>query len=125
MCKTRIKWYISVKDGLNTIERESTDTPVTVPYENTFGEADALKTDNSTYDRCGLPHHLLVPKGSAEGFHSQLFVMISDYETDKVSMQANRLNISSLKSRTANSRARHATAINVVLHRVSPCPRTL
>lgn len=75
-----------MKHGLNTVQRKSLDTPVTVPYDKTFGEADALKTDNSSHGRCGWPHHLLVPKGSAEGFHCQLFVMISNYETDKVSM---------------------------------------
>lgn len=85
--ETLSKWYFSVEKGLNTIERKSEDTPVTVPYENIFGDGDAFKTDNSSYDRCGWPNHMLVPKGSAEGFHSQLFVMISDYETDKVSME--------------------------------------
>lgn len=74
-----------MESGLNTITRKSDDSSVTVPYEMTFGDAKTLKADNSSYDRCGWPHHLLVPKGSAEGLPAQMFVMISDYETDKVS----------------------------------------
>lgn len=74
-----------MESGLNTIVRKSDDSSVTVPYEMTFGDAKTLKADNSSYDRCGWPHHLLVPKGSAEGIPAQIFVMISDYETDKVS----------------------------------------
>lgn len=33
---------------------------------------------------CGWPQHMLLPKGSADGYPFRIFVMISDYNIDKV-----------------------------------------
>lgn len=33
---------------------------------------------------CGWPQHMLLPKGTADGYPFRLFVMISDYKDDKV-----------------------------------------
>lgn len=33
---------------------------------------------------CGWPHHMLIPKGLPEGLVFQLFVMITNFEDDRV-----------------------------------------
>lgn len=33
---------------------------------------------------CGWPQHMLIPKGTPEGMQAQLFVMISNYDDDKI-----------------------------------------
>lgn len=79
-----------VKPGQNTIIRESAQSSVTIPFERTFRdlsekptEGDALQEYN--FCGCGWPEHMLIPKGTPEGMPSQLFVMISNFEDDKVS----------------------------------------
>lgn len=80
----------TVKPGQNTIERRSTESSVTIPYESTFrnldlnrpGGGDSLEQFN--FCGCGWPQHMLCPKGSREGFPMELFVMISDYKDDEV-----------------------------------------
>lgn len=39
------------------------------------------------YCGCGWPEYLILPKGSIKGTKYQLFVMISDYNQDKVSTE--------------------------------------
>jgi tyrosinase len=67
---------------------------VTIPFEQTFRDLDNNRpADNSSgpvldafnFCGCGWPHHMLIPRGSPEGFASVLFVMISNLETDWVS----------------------------------------
>ncbi|XP_071448698.1 phenoloxidase 2-like [Hetaerina americana] len=75
---------------ITTITRESTQSSITIPFSSTFrdlearpnGMTDALEAFN--YCGCGWPQHMLIPKGSAEGFPCQLFVMISDIKDDRV-----------------------------------------
>nr|CAD7429510.1 unnamed protein product [Timema monikensis] len=82
-----------VKPKTNLIERRSEESSVTIPFERTFRNletgrptvaGDAMEQFN--YCGCGWPQHMLLPKGNAEGFPSQLFVMVSDYEGDKASI---------------------------------------
>lgn len=45
--------------------------------------------DDKAYDdfkscNCGWPDHMLLPKGSSAGMSFDLFVMISNYDDDKV-----------------------------------------
>lgn len=89
----KIVWHVEfslVKQGSNTITRNSTASSLTIPFERTFRDidvgrptgGDALTAFN--FCGCGWPQHLLLPKGSPEGFLCQLFVMISNYADDKV-----------------------------------------
>ncbi|XP_065368855.1 phenoloxidase 2-like [Calliphora vicina] len=89
------RFVVTINPGVNTIRRRSTDSSVTIPYERTFQDknvndssADA-KTDKSEFNccACGWPQHMLLPKGSPEGMHFQLFVMISNYADDHVEQQ--------------------------------------
>ncbi|KAL1138656.1 hypothetical protein AAG570_008718 [Ranatra chinensis] len=71
-----------VRNGNRTLLRRSNESSVTIPLERTFSSMG--KTGSQQYCSCGWPHNLLVPKGSLQGIEAQLFVMISDYETDRV-----------------------------------------
>lgn len=85
-----IVFRFSVKSGSNTFERRSIESNVTIPYEQTFRDLSNRPTDgealqNYNYCGCGWPDHLLIPKGSADGYPAELFVMISDAKNDIVS----------------------------------------
>lgn len=63
---------------------------MTIPFERTFRDLSERPGGGSTLQQfnfcgCGWPHHMLVPKGSKEGFPMELFVMVSDYKDDAVS----------------------------------------
>lgn len=78
--------------GVNTITRRSDESSVTIPFERTFRDLDTQRPDQSNADAlaefnfcgCGWPQHMLVPRGAPEGLQMELFVMISNYEDDKV-----------------------------------------
>lgn len=77
--------------GSNEIKRSSKLSSVTIPFEQTFrNRENESSTDKSetgmkyNYCGCGWPHHMLIPKGTPEGYKCELFVMISDYDLDKV-----------------------------------------
>lgn len=84
------KFKVNLRAGKNTINRDSSQSSVTIPFERTFRNlelnrpqtGEALESFN--FCGCGWPAHMLLPKGSPEGMVSQLFVMISNYEGDKV-----------------------------------------
>lgn len=82
----------SVKKGSNTIERKSIESNVTIPYEQTFRDLNQRPTSgvslqNWNYCGCGWPDHLLVPRGTADGYVCDLFVMVSDAKEDQVSFR--------------------------------------
>lgn len=85
--------------GQNSITRESTQSALTIPFEATFRDLNKNRpdrTDQQAFDDfnicgCGWPQHMLVPKGNVRGYPMDLFVMISNYEKDKVS---NFINVS-------------------------------
>lgn len=78
--------------GNNPIRRRSIDSSVTIPYERTFrsqaarpgdpGSASAAEFD---FCGCGWPHHMLVPKGTQQGYPMVLFAMVSNWDEDRVS----------------------------------------
>lgn len=78
--------------GSNIIQQPSTDSTVTIPFEQTFRNVDANRPADGTQAAeefnicgCGWPQHLLVPRGMpGAGQEFQLFVMVSDYELDKI-----------------------------------------
>lgn len=80
-----------VRSGSNTIERQSTDSTVTIPYEQTFRSQENRPTSgnalqNFNYCGCGWPQHMLIAKGNAEGMAAELFVMVTDARNDLVSI---------------------------------------
>ncbi|KAK3865004.1 hypothetical protein Pcinc_029357 [Petrolisthes cinctipes] len=90
------KFTVSLKSGSNHIERMSKDSSITNPNEFTFRDleqgrsSDPGTPENAEFDFCGCgwPQHLLVPRGKPEGMAYQLFVMITDFEKDKVEQTA-------------------------------------
>ncbi len=76
---------VTVKAGQNTIERRSTQSSVTLPYERFFGEL-TYKEDGKPDDfcTCGWPQHLLVPKGTTNGADFKFIVQISNFDDDVV-----------------------------------------
>ena len=73
-----------MKRGQNIITRAHHESTVTIPFEKTFRKIQAGGSAPFNFCGCGWPDHMLIPKGTTEGFASQLFVMISNYEDDKV-----------------------------------------
>lgn len=57
---------------------------MTIPFERTFPKVDDERSPNSVYCGCGWPQHMLLPKGNVHGFSATLFVMVSDFDLDKV-----------------------------------------
>ncbi|XP_066594189.1 phenoloxidase 1 [Prorops nasuta] len=84
------KFTVNLRPGQNTIERKSSESSVTIPFERTFRNLDENRPiggdtlEQFNFCGCGWPQHMLVPKGSKEGFPMDLFVMISDYSGDAV-----------------------------------------
>ncbi|XP_063218970.1 phenoloxidase 1-like [Bacillus rossius redtenbacheri] len=85
------KFQVTLKPKSNTITRRSDESSVTIPFEQTFRNLEKNRpadTDSSimafNFCGCGWPHHLLIPKGSEQGFPCQLFVMVSNYDGDKI-----------------------------------------
>ncbi|KAG8238333.1 hypothetical protein J437_LFUL018618 [Ladona fulva] len=71
------------------IERQSTSSSITIPFTRTFRDLEARPTGQGSLDAfnycgCGWPQHMLIPKGSPEGFPCHLFVMISNIDGDRV-----------------------------------------
>ncbi|XP_068623413.1 phenoloxidase subunit 1-like [Battus philenor] len=85
------KFTQKLTTGRTTIRRRSLDSSVTIPYERSFRnqmnrpgkEASATAADFD-FCGCGWPHHMLIPKGTDVGYPMALFVMISDWQQDKV-----------------------------------------
>ncbi|XP_023245052.1 phenoloxidase subunit 1-like [Copidosoma floridanum] len=86
------KFIAKLKKGQNTIVRNSVDSAITIPFEATFRNLEENRPspsnlqafDQFNFCSCGWPQHMLVPKGTKQGFPIDLFVMITDYEFDRV-----------------------------------------
>ncbi|GLV31116.1 Prophenoloxidase 2 [Carabus blaptoides fortunei] len=85
------RFTVTLRQGVNTIVRRSTDSSVTIPFERTFRDLDTQRPAEGddalaefNFCGCGWPQHMLLPRGTPEGYPCQLFVMISNYEDDKV-----------------------------------------
>ncbi|GBP70063.1 Phenoloxidase subunit 2 [Eumeta japonica] len=85
------RFVVPLKAGENTITRQSTQSSVTIPFEQTFRDLSEQRSDPKNpkfaefnFCGCGWPQHMLIPKGTAGGAAYQLFVMLSNYEMDKV-----------------------------------------
>ncbi|XP_076749949.1 phenoloxidase 1-like [Xylocopa sonorina] len=84
------KFSVMLRPGLNTIERKSTESSVTIPFERTFRNLDKNRPiggealERFDFCGCGWPQHLLIPKGTKGGYPMDLFIMVSDYTGDAV-----------------------------------------
>ncbi|XP_063707043.1 phenoloxidase 2-like [Culicoides brevitarsis] len=85
------KFVVQLNPNTNVIRQNSTASTVTVPFEQTFRNLDqnrpAAGTDEEAefnFCGCGWPQHMLIPRGTPGGMQCDLFVMISDFELDKV-----------------------------------------
>lgn len=84
------KFTVTLRPGNNTIERSSTLSSVTIPFERTFRNLDTGRPTNindlESFNLCGCgwPQHMLIPKGTEAGLASQVFVMISNYDGDRI-----------------------------------------
>ncbi|XP_067629385.1 phenoloxidase 2 [Eurosta solidaginis] len=88
------KFVVSLNPGPNTIRRRSTESSVTTPFERTFRNLDfnrpAAGSPNElefNFCGCGWPNHMLIPKGLPEGLGCELFVMVSNYDQDRIEQQ--------------------------------------
>lgn len=83
------RFTTTLRPGSNTVERRSIDSSVTVPFEQTFRSLDNAplvgdEAQNFNYCGCGWPDHMLVPRGTRDGYPCSLFVMISNFQDDRV-----------------------------------------
>ncbi|XP_058805148.1 phenoloxidase subunit 1-like [Phymastichus coffea] len=86
------KFTTRLRRGQNIITRNSTESAVTIPFEATFRDlnnnrpqdSDLQNFDSFNFCGCGWPQHMLVPKGTENGFAMDLFLMVSDYQQDKI-----------------------------------------
>ncbi|KPJ14807.1 Phenoloxidase subunit 2 [Papilio machaon] len=85
------RFVVPLNAGQNTITRNSSESSVTIPFEQTFrdlraegGNPRAGNLTSFNYCGCGWPQHMLVPRGTEAGASYQLFVMLSNYELDKI-----------------------------------------
>jgi len=85
------RFVTPLNSGENTITRQSTESSLTIPFEQTFRDlsvqgkdAKRAEIEAFNYCGCGWPQHMLVPKGTEAGVVYQLFVMLSNYDFDKV-----------------------------------------
>ncbi|XP_035911269.1 phenoloxidase 2-like [Anopheles stephensi] len=86
------KFRVNLTPGTNNLVRRSEQSSVTIPYERTFrsmalSNVNLPETEQFRFCNCGWPHHLLIPKGSAEGMKFDLFVMISNFADDTVNQE--------------------------------------
>ncbi|CAH1396533.1 unnamed protein product [Nezara viridula] len=90
------KFTVNLKANKNTITRKSTESSVTIPFERTFRNLDAGRPteegelEEFNYCGCGWPQHMLICKGTAEGFPCELFVMISNIADDRVEQKGSQ-----------------------------------
>ncbi|XP_004526317.1 phenoloxidase 2 [Ceratitis capitata] len=88
------KFVVSLNPGQNTIRRRSTESSVTIPFDRTFRNLEASRPAAGSAEElefnfcgCGWPNHMLIPKGLPEGLRCELFVMISNYDQDRIEQQ--------------------------------------
>jgi hypothetical protein len=88
------KFAVKLTSGENTIVRKSSESAVTIPdpmstkalrkqVDDAIAGTGSLEVDKDVR-HCGVPDRLLLPKGKTTGMKYTLFVMLSDFEEDKV-----------------------------------------
>ncbi|CAG7727283.1 unnamed protein product [Allacma fusca] len=88
------RFSTNLQPGNNTITRNSQDSTLTIPWNETFRDLENLPQDarNITGAQavcgCGWPDHMLLPRGSATGCVFDLFVMVTNGAEDAVARNA-------------------------------------
>nr|Q6UEH6.1 RecName: Full=Phenoloxidase subunit 2; AltName: Full=Prophenoloxidase subunit 2; Flags: Precursor [Galleria mellonella]AAQ75026.1 prophenoloxidase subunit 2 [Galleria mellonella] len=95
------RFVTPLKAGENTITRQSTESTFTIPFEQTFRDLSVQADDPRRVDLaafnfcgCGWPQHMLVPKGTEAGAPYVFFVMLSNYDLDRIDEPGNSPEIS-------------------------------
>uniref|UniRef100_A0A1W7RAE6 Hemocyanin subunit 6 n=1 Tax=Hadrurus spadix TaxID=141984 RepID=A0A1W7RAE6_9SCOR len=80
------KFHETVAPGKNPIKRDHKNSSVTVSKIRTFAElkSGVAAEDANEYCSCGWPEYMLIPRGNHKGMEFELFVMLTDYEKDKI-----------------------------------------
>jgi len=81
------KYTTVLRPGDNVLERRSVDSALTIPWGQTFRRLErdvATPSGVQAFCGCGWPQHMLISKGKHEGLPMDLFVMVSDWEVDRV-----------------------------------------
>nr|CAR85701.1 hemocyanin subunit type 1 precursor [Periplaneta americana] len=88
------KFVTKVNKGTTVVQRKSSESSVTIPDRETtkvltkrVEEALQGKTTymvNKDVRHCGYPDRLLLPKGKKDGMIFTMYVIVTDYETEKV-----------------------------------------
>ncbi|XP_016988367.1 phenoloxidase 3-like [Drosophila rhopaloa] len=85
------KFLIRMPPGESTFTQKSINSSVTIPFERTFRDQDSNRPGKNTaaeqeefFCGCGWPDHMLVPRGKVEGMTFDLFLMVSNYENERV-----------------------------------------
>ncbi|CAH0713851.1 unnamed protein product, partial [Brenthis ino] len=82
------RFVVPLNAGQNQIVRMSTQSSVTIPFEQTFRDLSVPRDQSDAvalnYCGCGWPQHMLVPRGTPAGAQYDLFVMLSNYDLDSV-----------------------------------------
>jgi len=67
------KFTVTLEPKTNSIQRKSTESSLTIPFERTFPEQQAnrptggAELEEFNFCGCGWPQHMLIPKGTPQG----------------------------------------------------------
>nr|CAR85695.1 hemocyanin subunit type 1 [Hierodula membranacea] len=88
------KFYTTVNKGTTVIERKSSESSVTIPDRETTKVLqkkveDAIQGNgaflvNKDVRHCGYPDRLLLPKGKKDGMPFTFYVIVTDFDKEKV-----------------------------------------
>lgn len=85
------RFTVYMNPGRNIIRRRSDESSVTIPYERSLRNIGSRNQPTDPADLaqfqfcgCGWPQHMLLPKGTTNGAKFNLFVMISNFDRDRV-----------------------------------------
>ncbi|GFR02629.1 hemocyanin F chain [Trichonephila clavata] len=82
------KFQVLLIPGLNNITRDSKESAVTsegsTSHEELINGSEISTQIDHSYCACGWPEYALVPRGNRRGMDFVLFVMLTDFEEDRV-----------------------------------------
>ncbi|XP_041971384.1 phenoloxidase 1-like isoform X2 [Aricia agestis] len=132
------RFIVPLNAGNNKITRMSTESVLTIPFEQTFRDlsiqgSDPRRTDLAGFNFCGCgwPQHMLVPRGTEAGAQYELFVMLSNYELDRVN-RADQQSSTELRrgvqllrpeGPTVPRQARYGLSLRQTFDQRAKCPR--
>nr|CCC55875.1 myriapod hemocyanin subunit type 1 [Polydesmus angustus] len=79
------KFTYTLKPGHNIIRHNVNESSVTMPREQIYDSVKQWSTKEHDHCHCGWPEYMLFPKGNYEGMAFKLFVMVTDWDQDKIS----------------------------------------